>query len=349
MPHVALCPYFEKCGGCDLQHLNDAEYINVKNNILLQPLQQLNIADKVTDPIIIGAGKRRRASFKINYSQHKIQFGFFQRRSHQVVDINQCLILKPEIEALIEPLKNLVRLITSSEIFVTLSDGGLDLLFVIKNKLNLNLEKKLIEFSIEFAIARINVKMGNKIYPVIEHRKIYSKLGNYQVMLPPQAFIQATKESEQALINLVMQYIKPKQNIIDLYAGCGTYSYPMSEIAKVTAIEGEVAMVNAIKSSNINAFKRDLFKQPLTSQELNNFDVAVINPPRNGAIRQVEELAASKVKTVIMISCNIETFIRDAKILLSAGFSLEQACVIDQFYYSWHIEIFARFKKLKGK
>ena len=90
---------------------------------------------------------------------------------------------------------------------------------------------------------------------------------------------------------------------------------------------------------------RNLFDAPLTPNELADFDMAILDPPRSGAATQCEALAQSEISTVAMLSCNPSSFARDAAILSDAGFKLKWVQVVDQFIYSNHLEVVGAFKR----
>ena len=142
--------------------------------------------------------------------------------------------------------------------------------------------------------------------------------------------------------------------IADLYSGCGTYSFPLLAQAKrVSAYEGNDAMIAAMHNAilkaklenKMSATARDLYKNPLTATELKHYDGIVINPSRNGALPQVKQIANSHLKKLVMVSCSPNSFKRDAKHLLDAGWRMIEATPIDQFYWSAHLEIVAIFTK----
>lgn len=164
--------------------------------------------------------------------------------------------------------------------------------------------------------------------------------------------MQATSPSQDKLIEFVVENLKNSKKVADLYAGCGTFSFPLVKTAKyIGAYEGSEAMVSAIYSAStkngldnkINATERDLFKKPLSEKELNNFDAVVINPPRNGALPQIKNISKSNINKVVMVSCNPETFKRDSKNLLQNSFKISSLQPVDQFLYSQHMEIAACF------
>ncbi len=95
----------------------------------------------------------------------------------------------------------------------------------------------------------------------------------------------------------------------------------------------------------MNGESRDLFIRPLLASELSAFDAVVFDPPRAGAENQARELAKSAVPTVVGVSCNAQSFARDAKILISGGYDLAGVTPVDQFLYSPHVELVGVFKK----
>jgi 23S rRNA (uracil1939-C5)-methyltransferase len=141
------------------------------------------------------------------------------------------------------------------------------------------------------------------------------------------------------------------RRIADLFAGCGTFALPLAEGAEVVAVEGDGGMTAALDATwrgtaglrRITTQTRDLFRRPLLPDELAGFDAAVIDPPRAGAEAQTAALAQSSVPLIAAVSCNPVTFARDARILVSAGFRLDWVRVIDQFRWSPHVELAARF------
>ena len=94
---------------------------------------------------------------------------------------------------------------------------------------------------------------------------------------------------------------------------------------------------------NVTAARRDLFTDPLTAPELSRFDAVVFDPPRAGAREQAARIAESSVPTVVAVSCNPATFARDARILTDGGYRLERVIPVDQFVWSAHVELVARF------
>jgi 23S rRNA (uracil1939-C5)-methyltransferase len=155
------------------------------------------------------------------------------------------------------------------------------------------------------------------------------------------------------LAGLVLGHATKAKNIADLFCGVGPFALRLAERSRVTAVDSDVDAIDALKKAAagtsglkpINAAVRDLFRRPLVASELKNFDAVVFDPPRQGAQAQARELAKSTVPIVTAVSCNAETFARDARILIDRGYKLQAVTPVDQFRYSAHVEIVAKFTR----
>jgi 23S rRNA (uracil1939-C5)-methyltransferase len=175
-------------------------------------------------------------------------------------------------------------------------------------------------------------------------------LGGIPVQLPPGGFLQPSLEGEAAIGAQVAAGLNGvKGPILDLYAGIGSFALPLSNQARVHAIDGNALAVSALKAAaakserhQLSVERRDLAQRPLMAAELDKYEAAVIDPPRAGAREQVSELAlARKLTRIVMISCNPATLSRDLIILLERGWSLDSVVPIDQFLWSPHLELTA--------
>ena len=180
------------------------------------------------------------------------------------------------------------------------------------------------------------------------------QVGRAQVPLPPGAFLQATAAGEAALARLVLDHAGGAKRVADLFCGIGTFALRLAERARVSAADSDASAVKALtqaaaKTSGlkpVEAQARDLFRRPLMAAELKGFDAVVFDPPRQGAEAQARELVKSAVPMVIAVSCDATTFARDARILVDGGYKLVGVTPVDQFRYSFHVEIVAKFEQL---
>jgi 23S rRNA (uracil1939-C5)-methyltransferase len=288
--------------------------------------------ESVEPIILLPAASRRRVELKVENGR----MGYYAERSHRLIDIEECKVLEPALEALVLRLKpQLLAQKSLTAVQVNGVDGGYDIL------LSGNGSEKL-ELAGEASVVRASVRDGKVTRTLFESAPAIITLGTVKVEVPPGAFLQASREAQAIMTEHVVTALGGAQNILDLFSGIGTYSFPLAANANVTAMEGDAAMVKAMQTvamKTLKAQRRDLFANPVPAAELNRYDAVVINPPRAGAKEQTAELARSKVKKLVMVSCNPATLTRDARYLKEAGYRLLNAVPIDQFSYSPHLEI----------
>jgi len=363
-----------------LQHLNTNTYYQYKLDIIKNAVSYAGFeTNLVKDLIKIGQGCRRRATFQIGKNN---ELGFFQKESKEVVAIDYCLILRDELDQLIKPLKKLIKKLSKNnlqEIFLSFVDtNSIDLILKLKKELNFKEFEILKNFVDKNKISCLSYNLDDNLILVYRKKELEMRLGKSVVTpllqggktdevglggfdsiitvlnLPAGVFLQATIQGQNAITKEVINALKDCQNVLDLYSGVGTYSFPLSYfVNKVVSVEGDRDMVESIKqnilSNNLNnkieAFSRDLVARPLTEERLNEFDGVIINPPRSGAKAQCEFIAKSKISKVVLVSCNPSAFSTDAKILGQGGYKLTKVIGIDQFYWSFHLEIIGVFVK----
>lgn len=377
------CPYVEICGGCPMRLMPEAEYRQTKKlwfDKLITAIHQPHI--HCGQSIFIADGSRRRAELTFTYHKKQLTLGFNAAQSHNLVDIANCLALTPTLNALLlstrEFLNNLCSIqtahkvkskiitanISHGEIWLTEADNGVDILLEIDDALALEHRMLISDWLMENPqLIRFSVGAKNsKPETIIEKAKPYIQIANQHVFIAAGAFLQPSKVGEQALINLVLQYIGDTSGkIADLFCGIGTFSYPLAENRKnkITAVDSSSELltgfqqtVNAQMIPNIEILQKNLFKYPLDADELKSFDVVIFDPPRAGATAQVRQLAQmsqqNKPQKIIAISCNPHTFINDANVLLAGGYELQELTMVDQFVYTKHCELVALFTK-KGE
>jgi 23S rRNA (uracil1939-C5)-methyltransferase len=179
--------------------------------------------------------------------------------------------------------------------------------------------------------------------------------GVAHVVPPSGAFLQATEHGQTTLVDAVLEIVSGSKRVVDLFAGCGTFSLPIASSAEVHAVEGVSDMMIALDMGwrraqglkRVTTETRDLFRRPLLEDEFKGFDAVVIDPPRAGAEAQMRILAESGVAVIAAVSCNPVTFARDAKILTDAGYVMGPITVVDQFRWSPHTEVVAGFSRAK--
>lgn len=349
----APCPHYRACGGCSLMHADDGFVAGWKQDVVRQALAAQGLAAQFRPIVTSPPRSRRRAVLSGRRTKKGALVGFHARASNTLVDLIACEVLHPSLMAAIPALRDIVIAGGSRKgemtLTATLTDGGLDLAVKDGKPLEQSLFSTLAALADQAGLARLT--WGNEV--VVTRMPPTLQFGAARVVPPPGAFLQATVEGETALLTAVQDVVSNASHIADLFAGCGTFALPLAQQAEVYAAEGAAAMLDALDQGwrmaqglrQITTETRDLFRRPLLPDELARFDAVVVDPPRAGCETQVRALAASQVPVIAAVSCNPVTFARDAKILSSGGYHLDWVQVVDQFRWSPHIELAARFTR----
>ena len=189
--------------------------------------------------------------------------------------------------------------------------------------------------------------------PVVVRRPPVQSFGAARVVPPPGAFLQATLDAERFMVGRVCAAVGDARRVADLFCGCGTFTLPLAARSEVLAVETDAGCLSALDAGwrqasglkRVVTAARDLFRRPVLPIEFNGLEAVVFDPPRAGADAQAHALARSDVPVAVAVSCNPVSFARDAEILVGGGYSLEWIDVVDQFRWSPHVELVARFSR----
>ncbi|GAB5449046.1 class I SAM-dependent RNA methyltransferase [Gymnodinialimonas sp.] len=345
----APCPHYKSCGGCSLMHASDPFVATWKADVITKALHAHDLPAPLR-PIVTSAPKsRRRATLAGTRTKKGAMIGFHARKSGTIVPIRECFLLEPALLETLPALEEIVKLGASRSatlgLSVTLTETGIDLHVTGAKPLDGPLRAALP--SVQHTFSRLT--WGDE--PVYSETPPRLTLGTARVTPPPGAFLQATKDGEQALQAAVTEATEGAKHIADLFCGIGTFALPLAQTAPVHAVEAAPDLLDALDHATrfatglkaITTEKRDLFRRPLLPDELAKFDAIVIDPPRAGAEAQTEQLAKAQIPIIAAVSCNPVTFARDAAILKDAGYLLEWVQPVDQFRWSPHVELAARF------
>lgn len=348
------CPHYRACGGCQLQHASDGFVADWKQQVVRNALAAQGL-DADLRPIVTSPPlSRRRATFAVRRTKKGALVGFHGRASDVIAEIPDCRLLLPEVLAGRDVAQTLALAGASRKsalaVTVTASDNGLDVAVTGGKPLDGPLRATLGGIAAAQGLARLTWE-GETVAlaaPPGQH------FGAALVVPPPGAFLQATREGEAALLGAVQEIIGDAARLVDLFAGCGTFSLPLAARAAVHAVEGEADMLEALDHGwrNAEALKRvtteprDLFRRPLMPDELARFDAAVLDPPRAGAAAQVAELAQARIARIAYVSCNPVSFARDVRHLVDAGYALDWVQVVDQFRWSAHVELVGKLRRI---
>ena len=352
------CKHFGKCGGCQLQFLKPEAYGKWIAERAVSSLPHQGVAiGEASQPIVCLPQSRRRVSLKALNLPGRMLLGFNERQSHQLVDISECPVTCFEITKLLPALRlvlqGVLKLRMNADVHLTLTATGVDMLVDAGMELDLGAREQLVEFANIHDIAAVHWRDQGFLDPVIIRREPMMDFSGVRVPLSPAAFIQATAEGESALVNAVLAACEGYGRVADLFCGMGTFTFPLAKKHQTLAVEGSKQPLDALKAGlnqavglkQIITLHRDLYRRPMTPDELAAFDVVVFDPPRAGAKEQAAELAKSEIKRIVAVSCNPNSFARDAKILCGGGYKLDKLLPVDQFLWSPHLELVGVFTR----
>ncbi len=348
-----VCPHFGVCGGCAVQHMSANIYRDWKRDIVVQAFASRGLMPTVAD-LVEPDGKRRRATFAARRTSSGGLLGFHEAGSHQLVDIDVCPVMEPAIVVALPALRKLVEPLLSrkgeARITVTMTNGGIDVAVgEVERTLDPALRSTLAESARIGRFARVSIG-GDTAYEALQTRLTF---GAVDVVLPPGGFIQAVAAAEETMAGLVMDAIGKSKSVVDLFSGVGAFAFRLAARCKVFAADSDRPAIAALLAAQkqargikpVTAIVRDLYREPLSAMELEDFDALLFDPPRAGAEAQARMIAKSRVKTVVAVSCNPATLARDARILVDGGYTLGEVTPIDQFKYAPHVECFAVFRR----
>ena len=368
-----VCRHYGRCGGCVAQHMGDRLYAEWKRGIVVGAPRSRGLEPAVGPLRRVPAGWRRRAVLTARRADGRVMLGYHRRRSHDLVDIEECPVLLGGIVARLPALRAIAALLPAPEARLTVLDtpAGLDVAAEIGVRkgdrrdssrsshkggsptIGRDAATALARIATQHGLARVTV--GGEV--LVELARPRLRMGEADLAVPPGGFVQAVRQSEEMMRDLAVAALDgaPARSgrIADLFCGVGTFTLALARRDRVLAVDSDAAAVAALSGAArhaqglkpIEARVRDLFREPLTARELEPFDAVVLDPPRAGAQAQARELARSGIETVVAVSCDPGTLARDAQILTDGGYAIASVTPIDQFVYAAHVETVAVLRK----
>ncbi|MEP3347064.1 MAG: class I SAM-dependent RNA methyltransferase [Litoreibacter sp.] len=350
---AAPCRHYKSCGGCAMQHANDDFVADWKTDVIRLGLSARGIETDIRPILTSPTQSRRRATLHGRRTKKGAMVGFFGRGSDALIEVTDCKLLDPALIAAFPVLEELTIAAASRKstvgLAVTLSENGLDI--DIKDAKELQ-PQSILELSALVERHKL-ARLSWDGEAVATREPAIQTFGAAKISPPPGAFLQATAHGQTVLGDCVTEALGDAKQVVDMFAGCGTFTLPAAEKAEIWALEGEESLIAAMDAGwrmatglkKVTSETRDLFRRPLLPQELRKTDAVIIDPPRAGAEAQSIELAQSNVKRIAAVSCNPITFARDAEILIKGGYKLDWVQPVDQFRWSSHVELAAQFTK----
>lgn len=341
------CVHFGVCGACQTQHIASGAYRAWKHGLVVKALEAAGIAAEVA-PLVDAHGEgRRRVTFAL---KHGVA-GYHRRGTHDVMAASMCPILAPGLSGALAFAHALAAEMPDKwlSLLLTATQTGMDA--DIKGPLhgNTRLNARLAAIAREHGLARLTAERE----PIALFRPPQIGMGAVATaLLPPGAFLQATARGEDLIAGLVLDGVRRARKVADLFCGIGPFAVRLAARAQVYAADSDAGAIASLRKTAaipglkpVIAERRDLFRRPLARIELEPFDAVVFDPAFDGAAAQSVEIARSEVPRVVAVSCNPQTFARDAATLIAGGYRLGRITPVDQFLYSPHVELVAEFTR----
>ncbi|NBB50941.1 RNA methyltransferase [Rhizobium sp. CRIBSB] len=354
-----VSPHYGDCGGCALQHWGAEPYLGWKREQVRLALAREGIETEIDATVAVPAATRRRLALHARrLSDGRVILGFKARKSWRLVEVTACPVAHPALVAAIPALKAVAAPFlehpkSAPTLHVTLTLTGLDVdVTGVERRsggLSRDAQMRAIQAAAEADLARLSLA-GDVLVMARQPRVTF---GTATVPLPPGGFLQAVPEAEAAMVSRAVEAVRGARSIADLFCGAGTFTFPLARVAPVLAADASAPGIAALKAGMgttsglkpIRAEARDLFRRPLSPFDMKGVDAVVFDPPRAGAAEQTAQIAQTRASVVVGVSCNPQTFARDARILIDAGFRLDRVTPVDQFLWSSHVELVGVFTR----
>ncbi|WP_017443590.1 23S rRNA (uracil(1939)-C(5))-methyltransferase [Gayadomonas joobiniege] len=363
-----FCAWYDKCGGCQLQHLNRSEQLSVKKDFVNGLFNKIGIADLPWQPPVQSSQQnyRNRARLAAWYQGKKdrLQIGFRAAGSKKIVAINHCAVLDHPLKQKISELTEcLNKLSCKKDIFHVELHHATTTAFIIlrlAKQPNLNDLGYLAQFSKTYNVEFVAQLDNHQVYPLTDPSLDLSKtsyqLDGLTLRLPLTAFTQINSQVNQQMVALAINWLSltAADSVLDLFCGSGNFSLPIAQyVAKVTGYEGVASAVESARQSaklnqltNVEFAQLDLAdKTSLQQINYNGVNKIILDPSREGAASLCAESAQWSASHVLYIACDANSLVRDSQFLQQNGYQIDKIALLDMFPHTAHVETMALFRK----
>ena len=367
------CPYFPRCGGCTYRHIRYEEELRLKKQRVQDNLSRIGGSD-VTVEEILGAQDTLRYRNKAQYPVSKDgAVGFYRARTHEVIECEHCLLVRPEADAAAEALREYMQSCHVAgydektgrglirHLYVRSNAAGESLICVLVNGDKLPKEDRLVALLRDACpkctgiVLGTNTKKGNVIlgdrYRTLwGSDRLEDTLCGKTFKLSVPSFYQVNRAQAERLYAKTIEFadLTGQETVLDLYCGAGTITLALSDHAKKVlgaeivpeAIDDarENAARNGVKNAEFFCGDASDVAKKLARENLRP-DVITVDPPRKGlAADVVESIAEMQPQRVVYVSCDSATMARDVKRLADLGYTARRACAVDMFPRADHVE-----------
>lgn len=334
------CPYFDSCGGCDFLNVKYENSLNYKVNKVKEIFNKNGIS---INPKVVFSSQNLFYRNKITLKVQNGKLGYFKNNSHDLVEIDKCIIASNAINSMIPYIKKFN--ILNGNVTIR-SNQNEEILLVIESYDNLNININEIKKNIKL----VGIVINNRLFYGVDFLNENINDLNYRISY--DSFFQINPRVAQILFNTIDENIDVNDNVLDIYCGVGTLSLSAAKKAKqVVGIEiVKNAILNAKFNAKINNIQNTEFilgdASNIKFSKYNNFNKVIVDPPRSGLTNSViSTILKINPEEIIYVSCDPQTLVRDIKIL-SANYVIKDSFVLDMFCYSYHVETIVILNKI---
>lgn len=372
------CPHYGDCGGCAMQHVEFTAQVAMKQRVFEEQLQRIGkVQPESLLPPVYGTPWRYRSRTRLavhTSANGKIILGYQAKRSHKIVNINQCLLLPEHVSGCLGIIRDALQKMAHAQpkvgirsVEISVGEGV--------TAVNIISQKKQPENVLRALSGCLNRAEGGKqiwqVWQQIGSAKpqavspqdappLVFRLPEFGLTMPFQLgdFTQINLPLNEIMVARAVRYLDPQphERIADLFCGLGNFTLPLAKrAAEVVGIEGSAALTQrAVANARANGLPNaqfasaDLFAAtPETLAALGRFDKMLLDPPRAGAFAVVQALHAPYLpQRIVYISCNPATLARDAAVLASKGYRFATAGMMNLFPQTSHVEAIGVFERV---
>lgn len=330
----SLCPYFKECGGCSLFSLAYEDTLKFKATKIQNLLKKNKINYNKKIEIVKNDNPlyyRNKISLKIENGR----IGYYEEKSHRLVEIKECIIARRPIDEVIKNYK-----------LLNLKDASLTIRVNNNDEVLLIIESKEKEYNIELAKLKEKIKLVGIVYndiTIYGDNFFYERIGGFLFKVSYNSFFQVNHNINEKLFNLLSQYIQD-DIVLDLYSGVGTLGIVASQKAQeVYSIEViKNAVLNGVTNAKLNKVDNIKFMLGDVAKLVDNIDIdfttLILDPPRRGLDKKTRAFIFKKLPTkIIYVSCDPHTLMRDLK-ELDPKYEIKEFKIMDMFSFTYHVE-----------
>ncbi|WP_341303309.1 23S rRNA (uracil(1939)-C(5))-methyltransferase RlmD [Pseudomonas sp. TMP25] len=357
------CVHAKVCGGCSLQHMPHADQLALKQRMLAEQLSRLGNPEprEWAAPLIgpeLGYRRRARIAVRWDHKAKRLDVGFRAAASQDIIAIDDCPVLVQALQPILRALPQVLRELDKPQAIghVELFSGSCSAVLIRHTAALGEADLARLQAFCTAQQAQLWLQGNAEPQPVDPTQPLSYRLEAFNLSLAyrPGDFIQVNQPVNDAMIAQALDWLAPQadERVLDLFCGLGNFALPLAQrVRELIAVEGvqsmvERAAINAQTNGLNNAafFQADL-SNPLVDPQWaqGGFAAALLDPPRDGALQVVRQMAALGVKRVLYVSCNPTTLARDSAELLAQGYQLERAGILDMFPQTAHVEAMALF------